>query len=236
MFIGYCDTTEAYRLWDPATRRIKIIRDVSFDELSTASYSDNSDMEHSISANSTPQLSSTSDSSTPRRSSRGLHRKKSWAEAASLHSTILFDDQKEPESYSSAISDVNAESWKEAMSEEIQSLLDNHTWSLAELTLGRSAIGSRWTYRIKRSPDGSIERYKARFVAKGFSERPGIDYDEIYSPVIKLDSLRVILFMAASRDLSLTQLDVKRAFLYGDVTEELYVRQPEGFITPEKEK
>lgn len=122
------------------------------------------------------------------------------------------------------------------MSEEIQSLLDNHTWSLAELPPGRSAIGSRWTYRIKRSPDGSIERYKARFVAKGFSQRPGIDYYEIHSPVIKLDSLCVILSMAANRDLSVTQLDVKTVFLYGDVTEELYVRQPEGFTTPGKEK
>jgi hypothetical protein len=121
------------------------------------------------------------------------------------------------------------------MSDEIQSLLDNHTWSLAELPLGRSAIGSRWTYRIKRSPDGSIEKYKARFVAKGFSQRPGIDYYEIYSPVIKLDSLRVILSMAASRDLSLTQLDVKTAFLYGDVTEELYMSaNPKVLLHPEK--
>jgi hypothetical protein len=93
MFIGYYDTTKAYRLWDPATRRIKISRDVSFDELSLASSSDNPDMKHSI-----PQP------------------KHCWAEAASLHSTILFDDQKEPESYSRAISDINAESWKKAMS------------------------------------------------------------------------------------------------------------------------
>jgi hypothetical protein len=210
MFIGYCDTTKAYRLWDPATRRIKISRDVSFDELSPASSSDNPDMEHAISTNSTPLLASTLDSSTPRRSSRGPQPKHCWAEAASLQSTILFDDQIEPKSYSCAISDINAESWKTALSEEMQSLIDNHTWSLAELPPGRSAIGSRWTYTIKRSLDGSIKRYKARFVAKGFSQRPGIDYDEIYSPVIKLDSLRVILSMAANRVLSVTQLDVKQ--------------------------
>ena len=116
------------------------------------------------------------------------------------------------------------------MDEEYQSLMVNKTWSLVPLPTGRSAIGCRWAFKLKRGPDGSIQRYKARFVAKGYSQRPGVDYLETYSPVVKLDSLRCILSIASSRDLDMMQLDVKTAFLHGEVIEELYVNQPEGFI------
>ena len=116
------------------------------------------------------------------------------------------------------------------MDEEYQSLMVNKTWSLVPLPTGRSAIGCRWIFKLKRGPDGSIQRYKARFVAKGYSQRPGVDYLETYSPVVKLDSLRCILSIASSRDLDMMQLDVKTAFLHGEVIEELYVNQLEGFI------
>jgi hypothetical protein len=116
------------------------------------------------------------------------------------------------------------------MDEEYQSLMVNKTWSLVPLPTGRSAIGCRWIFKLKRGPDGSIQRYKARFVAKGYSQRPGVDYLETYSPVVKLDSLRCILSIASSRDLDMMQLDVQTAFLHGEVIEELYVNQLEGFI------
>lgn len=121
------------------------------------------------------------------------------------------------------------------MADEYQSLIDNQTWSLTTLPSGRSAFGCRWTYKRKRASDGGIDRYKARFDAKGYSQRPGLDYGKTYAPVIKHESLRIILSIAAIRDLTMTQLDVKTAILHGDVTEELYVHQPEGFVAKEQE-
>jgi hypothetical protein len=88
----------------------------------------------------------------------------------------------------------------------------NKTWSLVPLPTGWSAIGCRWTFKLKRGPDGSIQRHKARFVAKGYSQRPGVDYLETYSPVVKLDSLRCILSIASHRNLNIMQLDVQTAF------------------------
>lgn len=116
------------------------------------------------------------------------------------------------------------------MNDEYQSLMENRTWSLVPLPQGRSAIGCRWTYKLKHGADGTIQRYKARFVAKGYSQRPGLDFIETYAPVVKLDSFRAILSIAAHRDFDMIQLNVKTAFIYGEVTEELYVSQPEGFV------
>lgn len=117
------------------------------------------------------------------------------------------------------------------MEEEYRSLMINKTWSLVPLLTRRSAIGCRWTFKLKRGPNGSIQRHKARFLAKGYSQRPGVDYMETYSLVVKLDSFRCILSIASHRDLDMIQLDVQTAFLHREVTEELYVNQPEGFIT-----
>lgn len=261
MFVGYCDTTKAYRFWDAAVRRIKISRDAIFDELNPEPFNEPIMTDSSVSTPSVdpdcaqPQdvpdpitsthhdaaieiLPPTTNSVTtihPRRSTREPQPKRSWAEAASHDSNLTIDDQSEPESYSDAIAGPNALLWNKAMSEEYKSLIDNKTWSLTTLPPGRSAIGCKWTFKIKRGSDGSIDRYKARFVAKGFSQRPGLDYGETYAPVIKHESLRIILSIAADRDLTMTQLDVKTAFLHGDVTEELYIRQPEGFVAAKQD-
>ena len=114
------------------------------------------------------------------------------------------------------------------MEEEMTSLIKNETWSLVEPPPGRAPIKNRWVFKIKKNGQNNV-KFKARLVAKGFSQRPGIDYGETYSPVVKHDSLRTILSLAAARDLELLQLDVKTAFLNGDIDEELYMDQPTGF-------
>ncbi|KAE8688563.1 Retrovirus-related Pol polyprotein from transposon TNT 1-94 [Hibiscus syriacus] len=113
--------------------------------------------------------------------------------------------------------------------DEMDSLMSNQTWELAELPPGKKALHNKWIYRIKEEHDGS-KRYKARLVVKGFQQKEGIDYNEIFSPVVKLSTIRLVLKIVAAENLHLEQLDVKTTFLHGDLEEEIYMRQPEGFI------
>ena len=122
------------------------------------------------------------------------------------------------------------------MKEEYESLIKNGTWFVTQLPHGRFAIKNRWVFKLKRGQDGSIQRYKARLVAKGFTQREGIDYQETFAPVVKQDSLRTVLSIAASLDLEIRQVDVQTAFLNGDLKEELYIEQPQGFAVKGKEK
>jgi len=120
--------------------------------------------------------------------------------------------------------------------EEIESLHINDTWKVAELPKGKKAIGCLWVYAKKEgSPDDSVH-YKARLVAKGYVQREGIDYNEVFSHVVKHSSIRMLLALASQYDYELDQLDVKTAFLYGDLEEEIYMTQPLGFKVIGKEK
>jgi hypothetical protein len=101
------------------------------------------------------------------------------------------------------------------MQEEYNSLLENQTWDLIPLPSGRKLVKYRWVYRTKSAPDGQISRYKSRVVAKGFQQVHGIDYDETFAPVAKMDSIRLALAIAAAKGWEVHQTDVKNAFLYG---------------------
>ncbi|KAH9314260.1 hypothetical protein KI387_022887, partial [Taxus chinensis] len=118
--------------------------------------------------------------------------------------------------------------WEQAMDEEHQALMENHTWDLVKLPKGKRALQNKWVFRVKEE-EGGKKRYKARLVVKGFAQKKGIDFDEIFSPVVKMTSIRTVLGIVAAEDLHLEQLDVKTAFLHGDLEEELYMQQPEGY-------
>ena len=124
--------------------------------------------------------------------------------------------------------------WEQAMDDEMSSLERNNTWVLTELPTGKRALLNKWVFKIKVEPDGR-RRFKARLVVKGYSQRKGIDYAEIFSPVVKLTTIRILLSIVASENLHLEQMDVKTAFLHGDLDEEIYMQQPEGFAAPSKE-
>ncbi|KAK4266115.1 hypothetical protein QN277_027084 [Acacia crassicarpa] len=116
-------------------------------------------------------------------------------------------------------------SWHDAMKDEMNSMASNRVWDLVELPDGAKAIGCKWVFKTKRDSLGNIDRHKARLVAKGFTQREGIDYKETFYPVSKKDSLRIILALVAHFELKLQQMDVKMAFLNGDLEEEFYMKQ-----------
>ncbi|XP_071913959.1 uncharacterized protein [Coffea arabica] len=143
-------------------------------------------------------------------------------------------NEKEPQTYTEAVSSSEGFLWKEAIKSEVDSILQNHTWELVDLPPGCRPLGSKWIFKRKIKPDGSVDKYKARLVIKGYKQQEGLDYFDTYSPVTRINSIRIILAIAALRKLEIHQMDVKTAFLNGDLDEEIYMEQPEGFITPEK--
>nr|CAD1837132.1 unnamed protein product [Ananas comosus var. bracteatus] len=141
----------------------------------------------------------------------------------------LFTDSGEPECFQEAKDCPEKAKWQRAIEDELDSLHQNHTWELVELPVEKKALKNRWVYVIKNEADGS-KRYKARLVVKGYGQKQGIDFNEIFAPVVKHCSIRVVLSLVANLDLELEQLDIKTAFLHGDLDEEIYMFQPEGFV------
>jgi hypothetical protein len=124
--------------------------------------------------------------------------------------------------------------WQDAMTEEYQSILKNDVWDIVPRPEGKSVVTSKWIYKIKHAVDGSVKKYKARFVARGFSQVAGVDYDETFAPVAQHTSIRTIIALAAYMGWKLHQIDVKTAFLNGEIDEEVYIKQPEGFMIHDK--
>jgi hypothetical protein len=118
------------------------------------------------------------------------------------------------------------------MTIEFQALLSNYTWSLCPRPLHHNVVRNKWVFKIKQNPDGSIERYKTRLVAKGFNQLFGIDYHDTFSPIIKPATIRLLLALAIQFDWHIKQLDVFNTFLHGLLDEVVYMEQPQGFVDP----
>ncbi|KAK8705107.1 hypothetical protein V6N13_048715 [Hibiscus sabdariffa] len=139
----------------------------------------------------------------------------------------------EPKTYQEAVSSPDSEKWLEAMRSEMDSMSDNQVWTLVEPPEGIKPIGCKWVFKKKTDMDGNVQTYKGRLVAKGYRQIHGIDYDETFSPVAMFNSIRILLAIAAFHDYEIWQMDVKTAFLNGKLEEDVYMTQPEGFVTPE---
>ncbi|GJV75037.1 zinc finger, CCHC-type containing protein [Tanacetum coccineum] len=138
---------------------------------------------------------------------------------------LLVED--EPKNYKEASSD---QKWIEAMKVELDSINRNNTWELTTLPKGHKAIGLKWVFKTKKDANGNIIKHKARLVAKGYIQQHGIDFEEVFAPVARMETIRLLLAIAANNKWEVHHLDVKSAFLHGDLKEEVYVTQPEGFI------
>ena len=136
----------------------------------------------------------------------------------------------QPSSVREAMSGPDKEKWLDAMEMEMDSLHGNQVWDLVELPKERKIVGSKWVFKEKLGADGTTERYKARLVAQGFSQQYGLDYDETFSPVVRSESVRTLIALAARDNMYLHQLDVTTAFLNGTLREEVFMKQPEGFV------
>ena len=125
---------------------------------------------------------------------------------------------------------------KEAINSEIESILSNRTWELADLPPENKPLGSKWIFKRKIKPDGTIDKYKARLGVKRYRQKEGLDYFDTYSSVTRVTYIRMLIELAAVHDLKIHQIDVKTVFLNGELKEEIYMEQPEGFIVPGREK
>ena len=146
--------------------------------------------------------------------------------AEELGEEILMYLNNEPQDYGEA---KESAEWKRACEEETHSIEKNNTWILVDLPYGATPIGLKWVFKIKRNADGSINKYKSRLVAKGYVQRHGIDYDEVFAPVARLETIRLLVNLAATNGWEVYHLDVKTAFLHGELKETVYVKQPEGY-------
>ena len=154
-----------------------------------------------------------------------ITRTKSGIFKPKLYTATLIN--KEPDTVPEALNDKN---WYKAMKEEYEALIRNETWSLIPPPAEYKIVGNKWVFRVKQNSDGSIAKYKARLVAKGFQQTEGIDYFKTFNPIIKASTVRVLLRLAVMHSWMIRQLDVNNAFLNSDLTEDVYMYQPEGFV------
>ena len=241
IFLGYGETTKGYRLYDEEKRRVFFSRDVVFNETKEPSQ-DKSSPEKEVAAtepavdidphNEIPDDENDEprprDPPRPRREINPPNRYGDWV----VHIAKQDDD---PKSIREALSSEDKEKWTVAMEKEFNSLDENDVWDIVDLPKDRKAVGSKWVFKRKRDADGNVERYKARLVAQGFTQKNGIDYDETFSPVVRFESIRTIIALAAKYKLRLHQIDVTTAFLNGTLEEDIYMKQPEGFEVEGKE-
>lgn len=147
------------------------------------------------------------------------------------HLALFFDC--DPITYEDAIKETK---WREAMDAEINSIEKNDTWELSDLPKGQKPIGVKWVYKTKLRLDDEVGKYKARLVAKGYKQEFSVDYQDMFAPVAKLDKVWLVLCMAAQNFWPVYQLDVKSAFLHGELEEEVYVNQPLVYMKQSSEK
>nr|KAJ0197979.1 hypothetical protein LSAT_V11C700346810 [Lactuca sativa] len=256
IFIGYVENSKAYRFYVLESNDYVSVntviesRDVIFDEERFTSIPRPRDMIHQSSSKSTTQAEDVSGGASfvpePRRSTRARKAKSFGSdfqlylvegtrnETISQHQ-YCFNIEEDPKTFSEAMDSRDVHFWKEAIHDEIGSIMHNNTWVLADLPPGCKALGCKWILKRKMKVDGTIDKYKARLVIQGFRQKEGIDFFDTYAHVARISTIRLLLALAAIHNLVIHQMDVKTAFLNGDLDEEIYMKQPEGFVMPGNE-
>jgi hypothetical protein len=181
-----------------------------------------------------PQTEDVSNVEAPRRSQRV--RRLAIPDDYEVYNTKEFQMEGDPTSFEEAMRSDNSSKWFEAMEDEIKSISTNKVWDLEPIPKGAKTVDCKWIYKTKHDSQGNIERFKARLVAKCFTQREGIDYNKTFSPVSYKDSFRIIIALVTHYDLELHQMDVKMVFLNGHLEKNVYMAQPKGFVVEGKEQ
>lgn len=258
VLFGTSEESKAYRLYDPVEKKIITSRDVLFEEDAEWDWKEEEkngsnelevDEEAAVEAEPErmPRCETGDCSHTNAEASEVTQERRSktaptWmtdyvtGEGLSegeeeLEDLVMFTETTDPVLFEDA---VREKKWREAMNREIESIEANETWELCELPHGFKTIGVKWVYKTKLNENGEIDKCKARLVAKGYAQKYGIDYTEVFAPVARWDTIRAILAMAAEKSWKIHQLDVKSAFLHGELTETVYVDQPQGYEKKEE--
>jgi len=243
VLLGYGQETKGYWLYDPNKGRVFYSRDVKFNESEKEKETEtNNDPVYQVELDFSDNSESTTNSEDcpteqPNNESvlRRSERERRPPDFYGSRVNVTSQNPKEPKSIEEATDCPERSQWEKAMEAEMRSLKENNVWDLVELPKGKKAIGSKWVYKVKTGADGLMERYKARLVAQGFSQKYGDDYDETFCPVVRLESLRALIALAVHYKLRLHQVDVTTAFLNGELEEEVYMKQPKGFVTEGQE-
>ncbi|CAL9016478.1 unnamed protein product, partial [Prunus brigantina] len=254
ILVGYGKCEKGYRVYNLQTKKITVSRSVIFDEgalwdwdkqtieyitvpINFENNPRSTEEENEVTTSSTPatQLenisssvemitdASNADSSSDSPSSTPVKLRDIAEIYARCNMSII-----EPENFAEASKD---KAWQKAMEIEMEMIEKNETWELVDRPSAKPVIGVKWVYKTKLNLDGSIQKHKARLVVKGYAQKPGIDFNETFAPVARLDTIRTLIALAAQKGWKLYQLDVKSAFLNGVLKEEVYVDQPDGFVT-----
>ena len=148
---------------------------------------------------------------------------------------IVYLAEDTPTTIAEAYSSIDADLWKEAVQSEMDSIMSNETCEVVDRPYGCKPVGCKWVFKKKMKPDGTVEKYKSRLMAKGYTQKEGEDYFDTYSTVARLTTIRVLISLAASHGLLIHQMDVKTTFLNGELEEEIYMDQPDGFVAKGQE-
>ncbi|UYV60529.1 hypothetical protein LAZ67_1001422 [Cordylochernes scorpioides] len=235
ILVGYCSNKDGYRIWMPNSNKVVTSRDVIFKETIPTFSLDIEKRNKELSSNQIDEQNDTQDiekieSNVQTSDVYNLRDRSNISKPQRyIDAEINIAEGLEPKTYKEAMDSPNAQFWKEAMNEEMNSLTENDVYECTTLPLGQKPIDCKWVLKTKLNSKGEITRYKARLVAKGFAQKKGIDYEETFSPVARHDTIRTLLAIAANEDLKLVQFDIKTAFLYGDLQDQIYIKQPEGF-------
>jgi hypothetical protein len=144
---------------------------------------------------------------------------------------LCLSAAEEPTSVGEALEQA---SWRNTMEEEMKCIPKNGMWELSSLLAGHHVIGLKWVYKVKRCPSGNVVKHKARLFAKGYAQRQGVDFDEVFTHVVQLETIRLPITIVAHRGWTVHHIDVKYAFLNGELAEEVYMHQPAGFVDKDK--
>lgn len=237
-FVGYSEETKGYRIYFGG-REVSLSRDIIFKESTNPSTTsevkimneeENEAEDEEVNSDDEEKLDD--DKQMPvevEDQQQMILRDRAKINKPTRYRDAFFSSCNDPVTYKEAVTCKNADDWKAAMDDEMLSLQKNETWKLVDLPRDKNPINNAWIYKTKYKTNGEIDRFKARLVIKGCAQVHGIDFQETFSPVVKYDSVRVILAIAAARKLMLRQFDIKTAFLYGDLEEDIYMKQPKGY-------